>query len=111
MRFDDDPLEELLRERPASDAADTDDPGRRSASGASRLRGESLARLLDAAVLVVHAIGDLTAVAEDVLAEQRDRLRAEQPTAEAHAGSGHSDRGSPAHGEWVDRPEHIDLTY
>ena len=109
--MENDLFEELLRERPAptSDAQDDDDLGRRAASGANRLRGESLARLLDAAVLVVHAIGNLTSVAEDVLADQRDRLRAEQPPSEPDAvrpPTASYDRPSNS-----DRAEQIDLTY
>ena len=105
-------MEELFREKnprsptpgPEGDAADMDDAGRRTVPGSSRLRSESLARLLDAAVLVVHAVGNLTTVAEEVLAEQRDRLRSQQASVSADE-TPTRDR-APSR-----RAEHIDLSY
>ena len=73
-------FDELLRERPAPGG---EGPRSVPSFGSGALRSESLARLLDAAVLVVHALGNLTAVAEEVLVEQRDRLR-ETPPHERH---------------------------
>ena len=79
--------------------------GRSTPFGASRLGTESMARMLDAAVLLVHAIGNLTSVAEDVLTEQRDRIRSQQPPPEANTGPW-ARRPEPS-----ERGEHIDLTY
>ena len=110
VAIDPDLMEELFREKPRPQpnlddgAANMDDSGRRTAPGSSRLRSESLARLLDAAVLVVHAVGNLTTVAEEVLAEQRDRLRS-QP-ASVSADEMPTRDPSPS---W--RAEHIDLSY
>ena len=62
--------------------------------------------MLDAAVLLVHAIGNLTSVAEDVLAEQRDRLRSQQPAPGSTPPEPRARRPEPP-----SRGEQIDLTY
>ena len=60
---------------------------------------ESVVRLLDAAIALVRAVGNVARVAEDVLAEQRDRL-SRAPEAE-----------SPPHMQHDASPSRIDLTY
>ena len=60
----------------------------------SAFRDGSLVRLLDAAVVLAHAAANLATVAEQVLAEQRDRLArtAADPATDPSAGSAGDDR-------------------
>ena len=97
-------MDELLREGPGPQATGADGAAARaSALGVGRLGTESLVRMLDAAVIVVHAIANLTNVAEEVLAEQRDRLRSQQALAAVD---------DPArNAASAERAEHIDLSY
>lgn len=105
-------MEELFREKPRSQpdpydgAGASGSAGRAAPLGGPRLGTESMARMLDAAVLLVHAIGNLTSVAEDVLAEQRDRLRSQQPAPGSTPPEPRARRPEPP-----SRGEQIDLTY
>lgn len=100
-------MDELLREGPGPQATGADGAAARaSALGVGRLGTESLVRMLDAAVIVVHAIANLTNVAEEVLAEQRDRLRSQQAAAGASAEEPTARNSAPS-----GRAEHIDLSY
>jgi hypothetical protein len=65
-----DALREMLRDR-ATTNGDRDDLAR------VRFRRESTARILDAAIGVLAATRHLVAVTEEVLSEQRDRMRDE----------------------------------
>jgi hypothetical protein len=116
LAVDDEEFDELLRgpARPAGQGHGRDDtcdgggepaarPGWRASP--SGLGAEPLAKLLDAAVLVVQAFGNLATVAEDLLTEQRDSLRERRATPPPPtAGSGPAPAGA-------ERAESIDLTY
>ena len=105
MALGDDLMDELLREGPGPKAPGADGAAARAAAlGVGRLGTESLVRMLDAAVIVVHAIVNLTSVAEEVLAEQRDRLRSQQASAAVDEPPA---RDAASSG----RAEHIDLSY
>ena len=93
----DDPLWDLLRERAERDALAGDVC---SSEALMTFRRDSVIRLLDAAVGVLSATRHLVEIAEEVLSEQRDRIRA------ADAGAERVDtQGDPS------SPRRIDLSY
>ena len=88
---------ELWREFLSRDIQEESPGGETKKRPRGDIRNDSMIRLLDAAVIVVRAFGNLSTVTAEILSEQRDRLRTE-PVANPSAPTGDGRRP-------------IDLTY